>query len=271
MGIYSGTYLDVSNTQIYVSPSVDPYSNRQLVVYSTTIEVQYGPAFLCLPVPHPESIQFHTLKEDCSFFDSLERSFQPLPRYGLVENHSSVPTTTFGSPRILSSLASLVDIFDSKVLAQLEDIYRNLSIGFLLLELTPGLFRYSPLAYSHTMLHGRMFLPTLMYRARHPKDCCVQTKTNLWNHTLYKSGVATSIRDRFMLYPQPRLHEILWGQLPPAFGTPLVALVREKKEGFFENHDLSYKIHRASDENRRSLYTYPISLRPPPLLFPLQI
>ncbi len=274
MGIYSGMILDISNTQIYVSPSVDPYSNRQLVVYSTTIEFQYGPAFLCLPVPHPETLQFHSIKDGCSFFDSLERSFMPLPRYGSIEPEPVQPTTPFLSPRVFSSLSSLREtclqegIFDSKVLAQLEDIYRHRDMGFLLVELTPGRFRYTPLIYSHAMLQGRVFVPTMIYRARHPKDSCVQVKTNLWNHMLYRNGLIVSFRDRYRIRPKPRIHEILWRHLPPEFQTPLVELVREKKEGFFDKCDLSYKIHHNSDERpRRSLYAYPQPPLPPPLPF----
>lgn len=271
MGIYSGMIHDISNTQIYVSPSVNPYSSRQLVVYSTTIEFQYGPAFLCLPVPHPETLQFHSIKTDCSFFDSLERSFAPLPRYGPVDPVPLVPTASFLNPRVFCSLASLratcddENLLDSKVLAQLEEIYKDLAMGFLLIELTPGRFRYAPLAYSHAMLHGRVFVPTLMYRARHPKDSCVQVNTHLWNHTLYRNGSIPSFRDRYRIRPQPRIHEILWRQLPPEFQTPLVELVREKKEGFFENYDLSYKIHRNSEDRpHRSVYAYPRPPLPPP-------
>lgn len=173
----------VNDTKIFCG--LNSNKTKQITVYANTINNISDNNAMVLPVPFPESVEFHDLSNYKKFFEDCDDSFY-LPQtksfgsrglsansYSMVDSFNSKPLKVFNVGSYKVSLAkSLQDlnrvntnVFDlsSGLETILRQNYSNSHFGFIICKLVRGNESYHPFAYSHKIFNSKVFIPTKHY------------------------------------------------------------------------------------------------------------
>ncbi len=181
MCIISEPVESVAKTKILVAP--DATGTRQLTVYSNAVDNNSPNNAMLLPVPNPQTVQFHDLSKYKNIFSDCDNSFyKPVSRsLGL----------SFNSADSYSAKSAKLEVFDVgsykvslamgvKDLKRVDESVFSLSdgcyemmvqeysdpvFGFVICKLNTGREEYHPMGYSHEIYQGKMFIPTKHYHA----------------------------------------------------------------------------------------------------------
>ncbi len=180
MCIISNHVETVAKTKILVA--VKPLTNRQLTVYSNYVDNNSENNAMILPVPYPNTVQFHDLSNYKNIFTDCDNCF-PKPKdiyksTNLSTNsygwNDSKPLKVFNVGSYQVSLAnSLSDLkrVDTNVFKLskgcdelLSQQYNNPIFGFIICKLSKGSEEYHPFGYSHNLPNNnQVFIPTKHY------------------------------------------------------------------------------------------------------------
>jgi hypothetical protein len=173
MCVISGEIKRVSDTNILCGLSDD--KQRQIIIYSNQVDNITKNNAMILPVPLPNTLQFHNLinyKElfsDCKncFYDpNTSFSYGNLPKNKLKSNKLEV--FNVGSYKV--SIAQTIDDLE-RVDTSVFELSNNLSefmknsynepyFGFIICKLNVGSEKYHPFGYSHDVFNNELFVPT---------------------------------------------------------------------------------------------------------------
>ena len=169
----------VSKTKILVAPNHSKTS--QLVVYSNYVKNISNSNAMVLPVPNPHSIKFidqsgyKNLFEDCAkcFYNPNALRSYSLSNSANTKSRGTEPLEIFNVGSYKVSLAKNIEeisrvnksVFElSTGLAEtLSMFYYQNYWGFIICKLNLGPESYHPLAYTHDIINGQIFIPTRHY------------------------------------------------------------------------------------------------------------
>jgi hypothetical protein len=180
MCIISAPVESVAKTKILVAP--DATGTRQLTVYSNAVDNKSLNNAMLLPVPNPQSVEFHDLSKykniftdcDSSFYKPVSRSWNlSMNSYSLDDSAQKLAVFDVGSYKV-SLAMGIKDLkrVDETVFTLSDGCYEMLSqeysdpvFGFIICKLKTGREEYHPMGYSHKIHQGKMFIPTKHYHA----------------------------------------------------------------------------------------------------------
>lgn len=185
MCIISGPTTSVNSTKIFAIPSKD--GKRQMVVYSNNVD---SPAenLMCLPVLDPASVKFENVPKQLfaqckdSFYNAtLGGSFgMSTNSYSCrgdsksmlaVQTHGSYEVVIIPSIEDTDRVPSHFATLTREVVAFMNSTYSK-GTGFILCRLRKGSVDYEPFAYSHAIVGGALFLPTMHF---HMEDSSISS------------------------------------------------------------------------------------------------
>lgn len=170
----------VNDTKIFCG--LNSGKTKQITIYANTINNVSDNNAMVLPVPFPETVNFHDMSNYKHFFEDCENCFYLQPSYsnrGATLEYSTNDSAKSKTLKVINvgsykvSLAkSLKDlkrvnrnVFDLSI--GLEEIlkknYTNSKFGFIICKLVTGSESYHPFAYSHKIFNSKIFIPTKHY------------------------------------------------------------------------------------------------------------
>jgi hypothetical protein len=187
----------VTNTKIFVAPSLPFSTDRQLTVYLNSVNT-LDSNMMILPVPYPDSLKFEkSVMEYKSLFEDLHASLRWLEylsattRSAFSPSNRTLPVFTVGSYSVsvaqsvqdLNNLNTSVFSLPLDLKHMLEGTYgpsaSEIPFGFLCCKLRPGLQTYEPIAYSHRRIYSnKLFVPTKHYHAQ-------ENQRKLWGFSYF--------------------------------------------------------------------------------------
>jgi hypothetical protein len=179
----------VNDTKIFCG--LNSNKNKQITVYSNTVNNISNNNAMVLPVPFPDSVNFHNLENYKKFFEDCEECFylQQSKSFGSrgittnsydSYNSKSAPLKVFDVGSYKVSLAKNLNdlkrvnksVFDLST--GLDEIlrknYANPHFGFIICKLSEGNESYHPFAYSHNIFNKKVFIPTKHYHNENTSD-----------------------------------------------------------------------------------------------------
>ena len=155
-----------SKTNIFVA--VNSTKTRQMVVYS----YQNDEKTMVLPVPYPDTFQFHEMNKIPDFFERVSNSFVSIASLGRKKKVnpkikvsemggylvSIVPRWTDLS-RVNKTFFSVSDELKERLRAKYSHCYW----GFVVFTLEKGYKQHNPFAYSHAVFNHQLYIPTRHY------------------------------------------------------------------------------------------------------------
>jgi hypothetical protein len=258
MCIISDSVKHVAATKIFGMPSLD--GSRQLTVYTNTVDTEAANV-MCLPVPAPATIAFEKVPK--GLFGQCKASIMKLQQersfmlgcdeggYLAVQSHGSYDVVVSPSMADLDRVSPSFSTLTTEVVKFLRSNYSG-DYGVILCRLRPGPVNYEPFAYSHSLVGGKLFLPTKHYHS-HNGDFAMgrayySTSSNDadWDHEVYTMMTEPRVSHNVgpNRVPKPR-NEINWSAMPLAFRVGADAHVKlfEVKGGDFPNQDLSFRVN----------------------------
>ncbi len=177
----------VSDTQLFCAVSADGL--RQLTVYSNKVDnITEGNAMV-LPVPLPQSLQFHDLSRYPDFFSDCKACFNHGIKsfsYNSRNIDEAEGLVVFKVGSYLVSVAKNLEqlqLVNNKVFKLSDGLRETLSMyyyqpywGFIICKLVSGNHKYHPFGYSHNVIDGKIYLPT-----RHYHEMVDWTEPNYWD------------------------------------------------------------------------------------------
>lgn len=177
MCIIADEIISVSDTKIFVAPDVS--GKRQYVCYSNSVSNVVEHNVMILPVPNPGTLQFVDLTNYEDFFDECDQHFHdPNPSFsdnflGFSTNGNTLQVMNVGSYVVsvakcfddLMRVDKSVFVLNNELIDVLKKYYSRPFWGFIVCKLKKGSEKYHPLAYSHDIYNGRIFIPTRHYHA----------------------------------------------------------------------------------------------------------
>lgn len=174
---------EVTNTNLFVA--LDDEKQRQLTVYSNLVDNNINANAMVIPVPHPNTVQFHDLSTYKTFFDDCDKSFKlrSLTRgYGVTLSTNSfnfsadgikktIAIQTVGSYRVsvvpsineLENIDENIFVLSDGLKNILAEHYNGVEWGFIVFVLATDRKEYHPFAWSHNLLNGQIYIPTRHY------------------------------------------------------------------------------------------------------------
>lgn len=187
----------VKGTQILVLP--DHTQTRQLVVYANKVQSR-TPNAMILPVPHPETVQFHDLSHYTGIFSNCATT---LDIHIYADGFGTLSTNAKGARSIrvervggyLASLVpSLADLgrldtetfrINPECYRFLEQYYNRPGWGFIVCQLDLGERKYHPFGYSHQLYHKGHGLASIPTRHYHDGERQTSRTPADWDHEIY--------------------------------------------------------------------------------------
>jgi hypothetical protein len=242
MCIISKPVQSVSKTQIFAMPVP---GERQLTVYKNHVSSREE-NLMILPVPYPDTIEFHTNPFLLDIFTDLHRSLywtsesrNEMPN-AWTRSATMLPVMKIGSYRVsVVPSAEEFNRLDPSVFAfpyDLQELLNSYSplFGFVCCRLNAGGHEYEPLAYTHKQLYtNELFLPTRHY---HPNDFGIDAD---WDHEIYTLRTYQDAH-RCDGVPKQKNHLDRLSQLYPVH--PAEPVHCWKKVGLWDNVDISFPI-----------------------------
>jgi len=165
----------VSNTRIFVSP--DKTYKKQLTMYENKVQTQIVNNAMILPVPslfQGADVQLHDMSEYPKVMDDVNSVFEtPFTLSHYSNSNSSSSSSLLDVVECGSYLVSVVPTIDDfhrinaevfVIDSNVQDILRKYywkQYSFLVCLLKPGPeHTYHPIAYSHPLVSGKLFVPT---------------------------------------------------------------------------------------------------------------
>jgi hypothetical protein len=201
MCVVSKPVETMAKTKILVAKSAN--NQRQLIVYANQVDNKQLKNAMILPVPNPQSLKFDDLTDYKSLFDDCEQSFyERRDRSFTLESQSanyfeSLPVFSVGSYNV-SVAMNYNDLFrvnqsvfemDQGCIKALKE-YQLPIYGFIICNLKMGDNEYHPLAYSHNISSGQIFVPTKHY---HGDNFELSSGiANDWDHEIYFYNIPSS-------------------------------------------------------------------------------
>jgi hypothetical protein len=178
---------NVSDTKIFCAPNAN--GSRQITIYSNKVDnISKGNAMV-LPVPNPESLQFHDLSRYQQFFDDCKSCFTTENRsyslnYNSIDSAENLSVFKVGSYLVsVAKNLQQVEMADKKIFILSPELKEVLSMyyyqpfwGFIICRLEHGTQDYHPFAYSHNIIGGKIYVPT-----RHYHKTIDWTQPNYWD------------------------------------------------------------------------------------------
>ena len=219
MCIISGPTTSVNSTKIFAIPSKD--GKRQMVVYSNNVD---SPAenLMCLPVLDPASVKFENVPKQLfaqckdSFYnatlgDSFGMSMDSYSCRGVsqsmlaVQTHGSYEVVIIPSIEDTGRVPSHFATLTREVVAFMNSTYSK-GTGFILCRLRKGSVDYEPFAYSHAIVGGALFLPTMHFHMEDSSLPPVYSKeTSLFLESIGSTSARTGKR-----FQRHKAHRGLW-------------------------------------------------------------
>lgn len=172
MCLISEEVIKVSNTKIFCAPN--DTKTKQITIYSNFIDNSTLNNAMVLPVPFPESLQFHDLTDYVDIFDQCEKCFHNNvsrsfnSRGATTMNNNVLNVFNVGSYKVsvAQNLNQIVNV-DPKVFSLssglkkvLEKYYYQPYWGFIICKLSKGNEKYHPFGYSHNIIDNKVYIPT---------------------------------------------------------------------------------------------------------------
>lgn len=167
----------VGSTKIFCAPNSD--NTKQITIYENVVDNITKNNIMILPVPFPDSVEFHDLSEYPHFFKDCSKSFRATHTHSFTNKGSSLGTyegTRSATLKVIDvgsykvSLAmNLEDLnnLDEKYFTLTKEVYNFMKknynygfMGFVVCKLVTGKKEYHPIAYSHNMYKKKLFIPT---------------------------------------------------------------------------------------------------------------
>jgi hypothetical protein len=266
MCIISGPVDRVSGTQIFVAPSLD--GRRQIVVYKNTVATRQ-PNMMILPVPNPTTVRFEeSVMRYATLFEDAAASFTKFSAYRggeaawsrgtLSVAPAPLPVQIVG-PYQASIVPSIEDLdrLDPTVFQMSAELHNLLTstyafganhapIGFVCCVLRAGKHAYEPIAYSHDITEGSLFVPTKHFHSGETLRELAQD----WDHEIYSLGTDLSRAhkqfDTTHYRPRPQ-NEIQWRHFTAEFRHPPSRELRLWScQGVYTNTDLIFPLQQKS-------------------------
>jgi hypothetical protein len=212
----------VNDTKIFCG--LNSNKNKQITVYSNTVNNISNNNAMVLPVPFPESVTFHNLEnyktffkdcEDCfylqsnsygmrgittnSFNDCLESKSQSLKVFDVGSYKVSLAKNLNDLKRVNKSVFDLSSGLDEI----LRKNYANPHFGFIICKLAEGNETYHPFAYSHSIFNKKVFIPTKHYHKESDNNNYFNTGSDFasaqgWSGNLISGNDITSVNRKNM-------------------------------------------------------------------------
>lgn len=236
---------EVSNTNIFVAPDIK--KERQLTVYSNSVKNESRNNMMILPVPNPTSIRLIDLSNSPNFFKNVLQFHIKYQKYVLKSRLSSLSRKLqeyeVGSYNVC--IANSIDLLDhinpnkfgtvtNTVKELFASTYDN-NYGYVVCKLKEGDMEYHPLAYTHDILNGSLFIPTLHSHGEN-RESTLDGYENHWDHNIYIVG--TELNDCNNIPTDERI-------IPKdvSFDTgPIKTFTKLNMKGRHKNKDLVYKL-----------------------------
>jgi len=197
MCLFNESVEEVHNTSLFAC--LNNARNRQLLIYSNSVENSNKYNAMVLPVPNPHTITLHDMTSASKFFPDLEKCFKPPASYARslgakhFDANSKLVVHDVGS-YLISIVPSINDFsrlrtetFDFNLSENLKTFLAHYdhNFGYLVCRLKMGNVGYSPIAYSHNVLTpNELFYPTTHYHS----DKAVVFYDGMegdWDHNIY--------------------------------------------------------------------------------------
>lgn len=178
---------DVYATNIFVAP--DTKKERQIVVYSNTVDTSFEKNLMVLAVPNPETVDFVDLSEYPEFFEDISKYFKrhEVRTRSVYKSYGSNGSESFDcdEPHVhevgnfLASICKKISDLkkiNSNTFGKIGDDalefitskYSNTGHGFVVCKLKKGNNNYHPFAYTHK-ISSKLFVPTMHYHGDEKK------------------------------------------------------------------------------------------------------
>lgn len=230
----------VSNTRIFVSP--DKTYKRQLTIYENKVQTNVNGNAMILPVPGG-NIKLHDLSKMPNIMDDIASVFETPMTKSSYDGAStnSIPVVECGS-YLVSIVPTVYDFhrINSEVFVvspNVHDILKNYydQCSFLVCLLKTGKqHEYHPIAYSHTILKEKLFVPT----RHHHGFSTNEEATSFFDHEIYSACASAHPSERWLRIIPESLSHI------PDFEMPIHIPVMTKSiiKGEYANTDFWYPI-----------------------------
>ena len=255
MCIISEAVESVAKTKILVAPNAT--NVRQLTVYSNLVENYSRDNAMLLPVPNPQTVEFHDLSKYKDIFTDCASCFiKPTSRRLLsnsfaFDSYSTEPKLKVfdvGSYKV-SLAMNIADLkrVDKSVFSLSNGCYEMMSceysnpvFGFIICKLNTGSEEYHPIGYSHTLYNEKMFIPTKHYHEHTYNNLnnSVQSKPEItedWDHEIYLYNGTNNSSSQFKNIS--KTNELWTGKNP--IKTNLINF-QFSKLAHFEKHKISF-------------------------------
>lgn len=179
MCLISEAIESVSDTKIFCG--VNSEKTRQFTVYCNQVNNISENNAMVLPVPFPNTVEFHDLSNYKNFFTDCKIHFTKMRRGGYFSaslgtyTNSALQVYDIGSYKV-SLAMNLEDIqrVDTNVFSLSNGLnefltknYNHPNFGFIICKLAKRKEKYHPFAYSHNIFNEKVFIPTKHYHEKH--------------------------------------------------------------------------------------------------------
>jgi len=199
MCIVSKPVQEMANTKLFIAK--DTFGKRQLVVYANKVKNNNRKNAMILPVPNPHTLKFDNLEKYSEFFSHCSSCFFDKETTLSFSNNYSSDTRSrslnvfsVGSYDVsialsydeLKNIDTNVFEMDQSCLKTLKN-YDMPVFGFIICQLKSGDHKYHPLAYSHDIINGQVFIPTKHYHGHFDEKY-----VDDWDHEIYLYNIDKS-------------------------------------------------------------------------------
>lgn len=174
---------DVTDTNIFVA--LNDEKKRQLTVYSNLIDNDVKANAMVIPVPYPNTVQFHDMSSYKNFFSDCDKSFKlqslekdkSLLTNSFNDNKKIIGVKNIGSYKVsIASSLNELDNIDKNVFILSNELKNILSKnyngnvwGFIIFVLATDKKEYHPFGWSHDLLNRQVYIPTRHYHGHQNK------------------------------------------------------------------------------------------------------
>jgi len=251
---------DLEDTKILVAPSAD--RKQQLTVYSNLVKNKSATNAMILPVVAPHSVKFINLSKYNDIFEDCDKSFpvrfaydgndeeEGITCFSMNESYLEVQDVGSYKCSVANSIADLQRV-DPRVFTITQDFVDVLTQhydaqywGFIICKIRDGATdsfeEYHPIAYTHSLIGGKLFIPTRHY---HGTPSANPQVANDWDHTIYvhNASIDCEIPDgRWGKYTTMETNKckVAWNSVPGFTAETFKRFFRYKINGTFDNKDL---------------------------------
>jgi len=270
---------EITDTKLFAS--FNNNKSRQLMIYSNQIVNFIANNAMILPVPHPDSVKFHSTELCTTLFDDLDvhfvKRFKPKGGHSLYRSNATLGMSDSSTLEIhnvgsyVVSIVPTINDFDrldksvftlsSNIRSIVEHKY-SATFGYLICKLKTGYNTvYEPLAYSHNTLTKNnkpyLFIPSYHHHPdpySHSIMLANNTGLNVvddWSHNVYIVNLNPAAQFNSYLNSLNPLNEWMFDYDPTSYKNLRAIKMIEKNVDFELPHQLHYfqKLHIEGGEH----------------------